>query len=75
MQIPGEIIVEYAWLGKDETFWSFYSENSGANKRQWEKREHAVKDLMKEGWSITALYYEEGSEQELCAYGMVRLVH
>ena len=67
--------MEYAWLGKDETYWSFYSENSKENRRRWKNREQAIKELNKEGWSITTLYYEEGSEQQLCACGMVRLVH
>jgi len=75
MQIPKEIAVEYAWLGKDEGYWCFYSESSEGNKRQWQDREHAINELEKEGWSITTAYYEKGPEQQFCAYGMVRILH
>ena len=75
MQIPKEMVVEYAWLGKDEEYWSFYSENTKENRRKWKDGEHAIKELNKEGWNVTTLYYEEGPEQHLCAYGMVRFVH
>ena len=67
--------MEYAWLAKNKEYWSFYAENSKKKNRQWENRERALKELAKEGWSITTVYYEEGPEKQCCAYGMVRHVH
>lgn len=67
--------MQYAWLGRDEDFWHFYSECAKEEERKWEDQQLAIYELEKEGWNITTLYYEEGPKQEFYAYGLVRLIH
>jgi hypothetical protein len=69
----------YAWLEHEGKMWHFLPDlfaHPGESTRSWADKQHALEELIKEGWAVVRPYYEtfpvlDKPMGSICGYGLV----
>ncbi len=62
--VPGSLTSRYAWLEHEDGTWHFLTSlfaDSMESTRRWSNRQHALDELIKEGWVVIGSYPENSS--------------
>ena len=81
--IPNALMSRYAWLEHEEGIWHFLTSlfaGPEESTRRWSNKQHAIDELIKEGWVIIGSYPENPSmPRPACGgalgYGLMRIDH
>lgn len=72
----------FAWLELDEGMWHLLTHlaaEPAASTRRWSDRQHALTELMEEGWTVVRPYPQEltmkGTGESVFGYGLTRTIH
>ena len=78
---PGtmETMPRYAWLEYEDGMWHFLTDlfaEPEESSRSWRRKDHALQELAREGWSVVSPYpemvSEKGSSQSrISGYGLM----
>lgn len=79
--LPNTLASQYAWLEHEKGIWHFLTSlfaDPKESTRRWSNRQHALDELIKEGWMIIGSYPENPSTQRpACGgsrgYGLMRV--
>jgi len=79
--LPSTLASQYAWLEYERGIWHFLTSlfaDPKESTRMWSNRQHALEELIKEGWTIIGAYPEKPSlPRPACGgalgYGLMRV--